>query len=156
MTKKQAIGRCGTWTMLVSILYIVSFFIFGNSDSYLFDKRINGFICQGYGLLLLAFACKLLELSLSKAEWKTIREDLFYNSTQEQALDEWKEEPPLPKDKVDRYGALFLNGIHLGISLFISLGQLIYSYAFVAVMGLVYAMFWALIGWIIFYPLYKQ
>lgn len=156
MANKQVIGRWGTWTMAVSLLYMVLFFVFGNVDSHLFDKRINGFVCCGYGLFLLFFSYKLLMLSLSKAEFKAIQQDLFYNSTQEQALDEWEDETPMSKDKIDRYGALLLNGIHIGISLFIFLGQLLYSYALVAVMGFVYAIFWTIIGCIIFYPLYKQ
>lgn len=131
--------------------------MFASNDSGFHSRDMTSLSCQLYGLIMLLTGGMMAYWSIGKEGLHQTMKDITYSSTKENLLDEMHEiEGKPPINQTDINFIWVLNTIHLCIAFFFAAGELLgFDDSLVVVLGFVYALFWVIMGWPLFSPLYK-
>ena len=101
MTKKQKTGILGTSNLVLSILYIISMFVLGGSDSAFFSREHAAIARQVYGLGLFVVGVLMINLAVGKDNLKEKIKSMTYFSAKETLLDDELKEEVSEKEQRD-------------------------------------------------------
>lgn len=148
------VSLLGTISGILSIIYIVLFFLFGSHDFGFFSQKNASLVCILYGLSMFFIGVWMTYISVGKEELHETMKDLTYSSKNESLLDDLQHQEENKRNKFDVNSILAINLIHLFCCLFLITGQYVlgYSYAAVVVLGFVYAICWIILGFTLFLP----
>lgn len=148
LNRKQKIRLLGLSSGVLSLLYIILFFVFSANDSPYFSRANTRLVCTCYGLILLAIGIGWLWVILGKKTLQEIIKDWTYTSSQETMLDDNGIPQEERMNRIDANFSMGLIAIHMFCALFLVVGEVLFGadYSAVVVAGFVYAILWCILG----------